>query len=218
MEPERLEFLIISFREHPRFFQWVYEFLIPFIRFNSAPHLMTQQVDNNQSRRRGFLVFISSTFVFFAPVYLPATMGILSFAPPGSSNTCLSYKLSPLPKYLLDKSTSNNKYVNGFCHWGKGDCALCVKCGVTGHVGNDHDVPNDLPIPMAGWEQAYLRDTVFGKNTLISSSASYSMEPSHQYNRMLNKAEIWIENSKKKKKICYLLSSKWLVIFDLPAS
>lgn len=73
-------------------------------------------------------------------------------------------------KNLPDRKTSKNPWINGsrVFDW-KADGRLCVRCGHLGHVGKEC-MDEQLP----AWEQAYLKEIVFGNPPQVSfASASF---------------------------------------------
>lgn len=57
-----------------------------------------------------------------------------------------SFKPTPVPKDLPNRSLSKNPFINGRSIWKREESqgALCVKCRELGHMGKNHNGPNDL--------------------------------------------------------------------------
>ena len=68
------------------------------------------------------------------------------------------------PKDMPDRSNSQNPFINGSKSWSmSGDGVLCVKCGHLGHISKEC---HDQVLPP--WEQAYLKEIVFGQSAQVN--------------------------------------------------
>ena len=73
----------------------------------------------------------------------------------------------PSSKPLPNRSESRNPWINGSKEWSFKDGRLCIKCGHLGHIASDCKEEH-LP----AWEQAYLREIVFGQPPQVSFAAA----------------------------------------------
>ena len=71
---------------------------------------------------------------------------------------------------MPEKSESKNPFINGSKVWViDKDGRLCIRCGYVGHIGKEC---KDEPLP--SWEQAYLKEILFGQPPQVSfAQASY---------------------------------------------
>ena len=125
MDPNQIEVLRASYNSHPILSQWTYK---PMIDLQSTAFLpLKKQANNNQSSQSRLPTLPTSTV-------LP------------SNEFRRSFKPTLVPKDFPDRSLSKNPFINGHFTWkkNKGQSAFCVKCGELGHMGKDHNGPNNL--------------------------------------------------------------------------